>query len=345
MKPKEIFEAAIRLEPTERVPVTLLSGGVWIYAQEGKSLQDSFDMTPEESARYTIEAQKRTRSDLVWCSAGCNNLVLRAVGAQCNFAKVGASASVDEPLLAAPGDIDKLDFDKIPEDPGIQAMLESTRILKREIGDEVMLGISQWGPLTLAGLLLGTDVFMKLLIKDKAAAHAMLEATCELVVRYWDLFLDAGAQYISQAEPSASGDMISRRQFEAYAMPYLTRTFTMIGDKPFAKQIHICGDTSKFMELIPETGCTAMSFDYKVPLAQAREVLGGKIAFLGQMDPVEIMALGTPEQVREDTLRCCRDASAELGGFLLMPGCDIPPTVPLANIEAMVDAAYSYKGN
>jgi uroporphyrinogen decarboxylase len=136
--------------------------------------------------------------------------------------------------------------------------------------------------------------------------------------------------------------MISKRQFEAFAMPYLTKTFELIGDKPFAKQIHICGDTTKFLDIIPDTGTDALSLDYKVNLATAREMLGGRIAFLGHMDPVEIMALATPERVREDCLRCCRDAQAEKGGYLMMPGCDIPPTVPLANIEAMADVAYTY---
>jgi uroporphyrinogen decarboxylase len=342
MEPKEIFQKAIRLEPTPRVPVTLLSGGVWVYAQHGISLQDSFDLPPSESAAYTLAAQAKIRSDLVWCAAGCNNLVLRAVGTKINFHRPGVAADVAEPCLDAPTDIDKVNLALIPQDPGIQAMLENTRLLKEAIGNRVMLGISQWGPMTLAGLMLGTEKFMKLLIKDKPAVHAMLEVTAQMVTCYWNLFLDAGAEYISQAEPTASGDMISKKQFAEFALPYLQKTNTAIGGKPFAKMVHICGDITKFLELIPETGAEAVSLDYKVSLATAREVLGGKIAFFGHMDPVGVMQQGTARQVREKCLDCCREAQAEKGGYLMMPGCDIPPTVPLANLEAMVDAAYSY---
>lgn len=344
MKPKEIFKKAIKLEPTPRIPVTLLSGGVWVYARQGKSLQDSFDMPPEESAAYTIEAQKEIRSDLVWCAAGCNNLVMRAVGTKINFHNPGVASDVAEPLFDNPADIDKINLDDIPKDPGIQAMLENTRILKEKIGGEVMLGISQWGPLTLAGLMFGTERFMKMLIKDKPAVHAMMEVTTQMVARYWDLFLDAGAEYVAQAEPCASGDMISKKQFIEFALPNLKKTNDLIGDKPFAKQLHICGDTTKFLDIIPETGTSAMSFDYKVSLADARAALGGKIAFLGHMDPVGIMQLGTPEQVREDCIRCIKDAEGEKGGYLMMPGCDIPPAVPIENIKAMVDTAYAYSG-
>jgi uroporphyrinogen decarboxylase len=345
MTPKEIFEKAIRLEPTPRIPVTLLSGGVWVYNQQGMSLQDSFDLPPEQSAEITIKANEEVRSDLVWAAAGCNNLVLRAVGAKVNFHRPGAASDVAEPLLDNPYDIDKINLENIKDDPGLNAMLENTRILKDSIGDEVMIGISQWGPLTLAGLLLGTEKFMKLLIKDKAAVHYMMGCTTQMVYRYWDLFLDAGAEYISQAEPFASGDMISKRQFVEFVVPNLTKTNNLIGDKPFAKMIHICGDTTKFLELIPETGADAFSMDYKVDLAAAREALDGKIAFFGHMDPVAVMQMATPEKVREECIRCVKDAQGEKGGYFMMPGCDIPPAVPIENIRAMVDVAYSYPEN
>jgi uroporphyrinogen decarboxylase len=342
MLPKEIFKKAIKLEPPPRIPVTLLSGGVWVYHQRGMSLQDSFDMPPEQSAEITAKANEEVRSDLVWAAAGCNNLVLRAVGTKVNFHRPGVASDVAEPLLETPGDVDKINLDDIKNDPGLNAMLENTKILKKTIGDTTMIGISQWGPMTLAGLMIGTEKFMKLLIKDKAAVHYMLECTTQMVYRYWDLFLDAGAEYISQAEPSASGDMISKRQFVEFAVPNLTKTNQMIGDKPFAKMIHICGDTTKFLDVIPETGADAISLDYKVNLATAREVLGGKIAFLGHMDPVGIMQMATPEQVRADCIRCIKDAQGEKGGYLVMPGCDIPPAVPIENIRAMVDTAYAY---
>jgi uroporphyrinogen decarboxylase len=30
------------------------------------------------------------------------------------------------------------------------------------------------------------------------------------------------------------------------------------------------------------------------------------------------------------------------GGYLLMPGCDIPPSVPIENVKAMVETARAY---
>lgn len=120
MTGKEILKRAIRLEPTDRAPVIILSGGVWAYNQVGKSLQDSFDMSPEESSDFWVETK---------------------------------------PCISSASDVDKLDIGKIKEDPGVQAMLASTKLMKEKMGNDTLLAVSQWGPMTLASLMLGAEDF------------------------------------------------------------------------------------------------------------------------------------------------------------------------------------------
>ncbi|MCI5595666.1 MAG: uroporphyrinogen decarboxylase family protein [Lachnospiraceae bacterium] len=338
---KEIFKSAIRLEPTERVPVIILSGGVWAFNQKGLSLQDSFDMPPEESADYIIEMNKKVRSDLIWCAAGCNHLVLRALGAKSKFKKVGKAADV-KPMITSPKEVDKLNPDRIKEDPGIIAMVECTKILKKKIGDQTMLGVSQWGPMTLASLMMGTTEFMIGLMKDKEGMEYLMEFTRELVVTYWKLFADAGVEHVSQAEPVASGDMISRAMFEEFALPHLQYTNNKIKDSVFSKMIHICGNTENLFPVLPETGTDMFSMDWKTSLKKAREELGGKIAFAGQVDPSNVMLLSDESTVKEKAEECIRDARWEQGGYVLMPGCDLAPETPLSHLNAMMDVAYGH---
>ena len=108
MTNKQILLDAIRLKPTPRQPAIILSGGVWSNKQIGLSLQDSFDIGPEKAAENVIRANEVVNSDLVWTAAGCNNLVLRAVGAKTTFSNVGVATSVDEPFIEEAEDIDKL---------------------------------------------------------------------------------------------------------------------------------------------------------------------------------------------------------------------------------------------
>ncbi len=245
MNGKEIFKQAVKLQKTERVPVTLLSGGVWVFHRKGMSLGDSFDLSPETAAEIIAQTNEEVRSDIIWAAAGCNNLAIRALGGKVNFYKKGAAPDVEEPLINSAAEVDKLNLDKLTEDPGINAMLKTTEILARNIGAKTMIGNSQWGPLTLGGLLLGTDKIMRNMIRDKPAVHAILEFTTELCYRYWSLFVEAGAEFVSMAEPSASGDMIARKQFIEFVMPPATKARAKIADKVFGTMIHICGDSSK----------------------------------------------------------------------------------------------------
>jgi uroporphyrinogen decarboxylase len=102
-------------------------------------------------------------------------------------------------------------------------------------------------------------------------------------------------------------------------------------------------NTTNRLDLIPGTGAQIMSIDYKVNLATARQILGGKIAFAGNMNPVEIMQKESPQGVAVACREAIASAEGAKGGYLLMPGCDIPPSIPVENVTAMVASAHALR--
>jgi uroporphyrinogen decarboxylase len=60
------------------------------------------------------------------------------------------------------------------------------------------------------------------------------------------------------------------------------------------------------------------------------------------MNPVGVMQRESPEGVKKACEECIAAAGTE-PGFLLMPGCDIPPSTPAENIKAMVETGYSHQ--
>lgn len=340
MTNKETLLSAIKLNKTERVPVIILTSGVWTYSRIGLSLQDSFDITPEKAAEYIIQNNRELNLDLIWTAADCNNIALRAIGAKTTFDIIGSAATIDEPLIAEPGDVDKLKIEDIEKDPGIDALLQTTKIIAERDGEEYLLGVSQWGPLTLAGQMMGIETFMRTLLRDPEGAKHILGFTQKLILKYWNLFLEAGAELVCMSEPSASGDMISSRVFEKLALPYIQKTFD--GVQPAAKMLHICGNTTKILDFIPQTGAQLFSMDYKVDLKYAKEKLGGKIAFAGQIDPVGVMLNGSVHDV-ESASHDCIQAAGDDGGYILMPGCDLPPKTKIENVLTMVNAAHQMR--
>jgi uroporphyrinogen decarboxylase len=66
------------------------------------------------------------------------------------------------------------------------------------------------------------------------------------------------------------------------------------------------------------------------------------MCFAGNVDPVAVMLQGNVQQV-EDTCKSIIQAAGTDGGFVLMPGCDIPPTVPYENIRKFIQTARGWK--
>jgi uroporphyrinogen decarboxylase len=61
---------------------------------------------------------------------------------------------------------------------------------------------------------------------------------------------------------------------------------------------------------------------------------------MGSVDTA-LLARGTPWEVMEQCRRLIDDL-ADGGGFILAPGCEYPPNIPLENAWAMVRAARTY---
>ncbi|MDR3671072.1 MAG: uroporphyrinogen decarboxylase family protein [Holophaga sp.] len=335
--PKAIILKAIRLEKTPRHPVALLSGGIWTLNRQGLSLEEALEAGAGRCAEIIAGTADLLRSDIVWTGSGYHNLPVRGLGGQIRFRKKGAP-DVKEPLLTEPSG-QGLDLDRLAEDPGIRTLWDTTRLLSRQVGEHILVGSSAWGPFTYAGLLYGVERLMRGIYRDKAAVHAALAFSTELSYRYLAPFVAAGAGLISVADPTASGDMISRRQFEEFVLPYQRQVVQRIKALGAATLVHICGDITDRLDLIPTTGAGILSMDYKVDLTRAAEVLQGKLAFAGNMNPVAIMQSETPEGVAAACRACIQSAGPE-SSHILMPGCDIPPGVPLENIRAMVDTAW-----
>jgi len=343
LTPKEILLSGIDLKPTPRLPVIIPSSGVWIYERNGLTLQDTFELAPDKLADVIINNNKEVKSDVIWLAADCSNVVLRAIGAKCTFNVLGGPATVDESLILKSADVDHLRIADLENSPEIENLLKTTKIVADRVGNDYLIGISQWGPFTLAGQLMGIDNLLSKALRDKSGVKHVLEFTTQLLKKYWGLFVDAGAELVCQSEPVSSGDMISKKIFAELAFPYIKSANDDINGRVKAKMLHICGKTTEILDLIPQTGADLFSLDYKVDLALAREKLGGKIAFGGQLDPIKVLLEGSPKDVETASKKCINDAG--LNGYVLMPGCDVPPKTKMENVQAMIKVAHQTQCN
>lgn len=146
---------------------------------------------------------------------------------------------------------------------------------------------------------------------------------------------------MSISDPTSSGDLISRRHFEDFSWPYLKKLVDNLKSKGALVSIHICGNVSNRLDLLAETGIDILSVDYKVDLSLAKKILGNKVTLAGNLNPV-YLAEATPDKIASAAQDCLEKGDQD-GKFILMPGCDLPPEVPLENIQALIKSVYSKK--
>ena len=104
--------------------------------------------------------------------------------------------------------------------------------------------------------------------------------------------------------------------------------------------LHICGNSTKVLDLYAATGADLVELDHAVDLSIAKEKIGDKVGLVGNVDTVSELLQGTLGVVRASSQRCI-DQAGRGGGFLLGSGCIVPRYTPLENVQAMVRVAHS----
>lgn len=215
----------------------------------------------------------------------------------------------------------------------IPLVVEAIGALKGKVGDQVAVGAWVLGPFTLAGQIIELDQLLKSSYKKPDLINSVLTKLADTLTEIANLYLSAGADYITVREMGATSDVISPRMFERLIVPHLQRVFGAI---PAPTVLHICGDTNPIVELMAQAGADAISVDQKNDLAASRGKLPDTLLF-GNIDPYNLLVQGTPETVETGI----RDIIAA-GPDAVWPGCDIWPEVPPENFHALMRTMKKY---
>jgi len=341
MTARETILKAFEGGKPDRVPVTLFGGGMWSIKGFGSSFEALAGDAPKMTDMLVAMADKLL-CDVVYAGSGYNNFHASAFGGGIKYREMGAP-DLREHLVREMEDIDKLDIAAIDREPVITVVKDALRATKARIGKEYAMTMTAWGPFTLAARFVGEEDMMKFTFKKKDLVHKMCDFVTDLLIHLYEpLVADGTLEVISLADPTASGDLISKKQFKDYAVPYLKKFTDWARSKNAHTLVHICGNTTDRLDLMPETGASCISLDHKTDIGKAKEILHGKMCFAGNVDPVAVMLQGTAQEV-EDVCRKTIETAGTDGGFVLMPGCDIPPTVPYENIQAFINTARNWK--
>lgn len=195
------------------------------------------------------------------------------------------------------------------------------------------------GPYSLAGRLLDMTEIMILCYEDPDMVETVLEKATQFLITYAKAFKAAGANGIAMAEPAAG--ILSPRLMEKFSNPYVKRIIEAVEDEYFTVLYHNCGNIEFLLKNVNGIDAEIYSVGNAIEMEKAMETFSQDKLILGNIDPAGIIRNGTPESVKEETIKLMKKCG-KYHNFVLSSGCDIPPMSPLENIQAFFDAAKEY---
>ena len=254
-------------------------------------------------------------------------------------------AIVDESALAVNelSEVGKLKLPDPWEDGRLPVWLEATRLLKERIGDRVfIMGRADQGPFSLACLLRGPENFMMDLLDEESEAgvYELIDYCRRACAVFAKAQKDAGAHATSIGDAFAGPNLISPELYRKFALEPEIRLTQEVQAAGIPFSIHICGNTTGIIADMGRTGAKILEVDWQLDMAEARRAVPASTVLMGNVNPSEPMAFGTPEQVEA----AARSVIAATGGrnLFLSSGCALGRNTPPENMKALVAAVAKF---
>lgn len=339
MTPKERLAGFFSGKPIDRIPalpfVTSVSGKVAEITHKEKR------SCAKNQAQAQIACYERFGNDSISIEYGLHGVGI-ALGSKTNDPEDGLPAIIDH-YLKNLKDLSSLDLSKIERknDPWYQLNYDAYHICMEKYGHEVGASLSIHGPITAAGSIYPVEKLLRSIRKEPEKVHELLRFSTDATKIVMKDFLEAGSG-ISLCDPIASGTLIDKKTYREFVLPYTKEIVDYVHSFGKSLTYHVCGETSHMTLDLVESGCNMLSIDNRVSLFDTKKLVGDRLPIVGNVDPVEVMMLGSKEDVYAGVKKCIEDGYDSPKGYLLSTGCGIPINTPIENIDAFMAAARKY---
>lgn len=332
---KERFLRACRFEPVERVPV-------WMMRQAGRFLPEyqavrarhtflEICKTPELAAEVSLQPFRALGVDAVIVFSDIL-IVAEAMGLPLDVPDSG-------PVLSNPVR-DVASIRRLREfDPGRETKFvgDAIRAICKEAGPDVpVIGFAA-APWTLACYMIegrtrgDVSRAKQMLREEPQAVRELLERIARATAEYLKSQIAAGAAVVQLFDTWAIE--LTADEYEAFEMPATQLVLQALG-APEVPKILFAKGSAQHLANMARSGAQVLSVDANTDLAEARRLLGNRVALQGNVDPTTL--LGDEPTIR----RAAREAIEKTGGLghILNLGHGILPNTPVANARAFVEA-------
>ncbi len=219
--------------------------------------------------------------------------------------------------------------------PFVLNRLKHYRRQIEQAGHAIKFAVAR-GPLNIASFLLDSTEFLIAIRTDPDRAHRLLGTVTDFIIDWLALQADTFSSIDGVLILDDIVGFLGPEDFKAAAMPYLTRIFKSLDVA--ARFFHNDAGGIVCAPYLEQMGVNLFNFSYEHSLAEMKELTGNAVTLLGNIPTRDVLAAGTPADVR-DSVRAAMEGVGDRSRIILSCGGGMPGGVSTENIEALISAA------
>lgn len=189
------------------------------------------------------------------------------------------------------------------------------------------------GPLAEACDLAGVENMMMQLMIDPDFCNRLMDKCMVTAKDFAKAQIEAGCEIIGMGDAVCS--QIDAETFNFFVRHRHQELIDFIHSLGGKIKLHICGDTNHLLPYYKDFNLDILDLDWQVDIAHAREILGERVIFSGNINPVLIQ-----NKTRDEVFAICRALVEKHRNerYILSAGCEITSLTPAENLKSMNEA-------
>jgi MtaA/CmuA family methyltransferase len=325
---------AVAMQRPERLPTFLCSEEMDV--RVCGSQYDRYNSDAREMARVQIEAIERFDYDWAWLQVDdCIEFEPLGVGVRGGGDILPATC---EYLVPTQESLDALTEHGYRVEGRMQVLLDAIRTVKDCFGDAVCVTGRTAAPFSSATLAFGLDTVLTMPFTQPDFLAEALRFFETYQIQFGLDQIKAGADALWFGDCSASGHLVSPTIYRDFALEPARRTCVRYKDAGAVVIYHASEELPAMIDLQAGAGFSILSVGPGINIEEARRIVNGRVCLSGNVDPLAVLARGTPERVREEVERIVKSVSV-YGGHVMNSGEMVPRETPEENVRAFVETA------
>ena len=330
----EDIRKAVAMEKPTRLPTFICSEEMDV--RVCGSRYDRYNSDAKELARVQIEAIRRFDYDWAWLQVDdCMEFEPLGIGVRGEGDILPATC---EFLPTTEASLESLIRHGYRVEGRMQVLLDAIKIVKDHFGDSVCITGRTAAPFSSVVLAFGMTETMMMLYDSPKFVDEANQFFEEYQTRFGLDQIAAGADAIWFGDCNASGHLISPENYRRFAMEPARHVCDAYKEAGGLVIYHASEELPAIVDLQADIGFSILSVGPGLDIEEARKIAGNRVCLSGNVDPIRILANGTPQQVREEVERIVRNVSVH-GGHVMNSGEMVPRDTPEENVRAFVETS------